>query len=156
MQFPAYIMKILYRSHDCRSNFFVSFKLQNSICYSALLNISILWKQAATEAPWNYSISFCQLTRHTYFCAGEMAERSNAAVLKTVEVKASGGSNPSLSAKSMNVLRKQAFLFWSLAKLAWARRRNENVSERSERTFIDLKPPISGIIGDNPSLSAFA
>jgi hypothetical protein len=33
-----------------------------------------------------------------YFCAGEMAERSNAAVLKTVEVKASGGSNPSLSA----------------------------------------------------------
>ncbi len=27
-----------------------------------------------------------------------MAERSNAAVLKTVEVKASGGSNPSLSA----------------------------------------------------------
>jgi hypothetical protein len=35
----------------------------------------------------------------SYFCAGEMAERSNAAVLKTVEVKASGGSNPSLSAK---------------------------------------------------------
>src|SRR5688572_22545614 len=34
----------------------------------------------------------------SYFCAGEMAERSNAAVLKTVEVKASGGSNPSLSA----------------------------------------------------------
>jgi hypothetical protein len=28
-----------------------------------------------------------------------MAERSNAAVLKTVEVKASGGSNPSLSAE---------------------------------------------------------
>ena len=33
-----------------------------------------------------------------YFCRGEMAERSNAAVLKTVEVQASGGSNPSLSA----------------------------------------------------------
>ena len=32
-----------------------------------------------------------------------MAERSNAAVLKTVEVKASGGSNPSLSAsKNLN------------------------------------------------------
>ena len=28
-----------------------------------------------------------------------MAERSNAAVLKTVEVQASGGSNPSLSAE---------------------------------------------------------
>jgi hypothetical protein len=38
-----------------------------------------------------------------YFCAGEMAERSNAAVLKTVEVKASGGSNPSLSANKINV-----------------------------------------------------
>jgi hypothetical protein len=35
-----------------------------------------------------------------YFAPGEMAERSNAAVLKTVEVKASGGSNPSLSATS--------------------------------------------------------
>ena len=37
-----------------------------------------------------------------YFCAlknGEMAERSNAAVLKTVEGHTSGGSNPSLSAK---------------------------------------------------------
>ena len=34
----------------------------------------------------------------TYICAGEMAERSNAAVLKTVEGHTSGGSNPSLSA----------------------------------------------------------
>ncbi len=34
-----------------------------------------------------------------------MAERSNAAVLKTVEVKASGGSNPSLSAKLRGVLK---------------------------------------------------
>ena len=32
---------------------------------------------------------------------GEMAEWSIAAVLKTVEVRASGGSNPSLSAKSL-------------------------------------------------------
>ena len=35
---------------------------------------------------------------------GEMAERSNAAVLKTVEVKASGGSNPSLSATQREVV----------------------------------------------------
>ena len=35
-----------------------------------------------------------------YFCAGEMAERSNAAVLKTVDCHRSGGSNPSLSADS--------------------------------------------------------
>jgi hypothetical protein len=44
------------------------------------------------------SIFFWSETFKHYFCAGEMAERSNAAVLKTVEVKASGGSNPSLSA----------------------------------------------------------
>jgi hypothetical protein len=37
-----------------------------------------------------------------YFCAGEMAERSIAAVLKTVEGNTSGGSNPSLSAKAQN------------------------------------------------------
>ena len=35
----------------------------------------------------------------TYFAPGEMAERSNAAVLKTVEAQVSGGSNPSLSAQ---------------------------------------------------------
>jgi hypothetical protein len=33
-----------------------------------------------------------------YFAPGEMAERSNAAVLKTVDCYRSGGSNPSLSA----------------------------------------------------------
>jgi hypothetical protein len=43
-------------------------------------------------------ISFGMKTFKTYFCAGEMAERSNAAVLKTVEGHTSGGSNPSLSA----------------------------------------------------------
>ena len=40
-----------------------------------------------------------------YLRAGKMAEWSIAAVLKTVELKGSGGSNPSLSAtisKSMN------------------------------------------------------
>ena len=40
-----------------------------------------------------------------------MAEWSNAAVLKTVEGKTSGGSNPSLSAKAENkALRKKGFL----------------------------------------------
>ncbi len=54
---------------------------------------------------------------NTYFCRGEMAERSNAAVLKTVDCHRSGGSNPSLSAHyqckilSINVLH---FLFWHL------------------------------------------
>ena len=44
--------------------------------------------------------NFCQSTLYTYFCRGEMAERSNAAVLKTVDCYRSGGSNPSLSAES--------------------------------------------------------
>lgn len=35
------------------------------------------------------------------FALGEMAERSNAAVLKTVDCNRSGGSNPSLSAKAL-------------------------------------------------------
>jgi hypothetical protein len=39
------------------------------------------------------------ISRVNYFCGGEMAERSNAAVLKTVDCQRSGGSNPSLSAK---------------------------------------------------------
>jgi hypothetical protein len=44
---------------------------------------------------------------HYYFAPGEMAERSNAAVLKTVDCQRSGGSNPSLSANSLaiNLLR---------------------------------------------------
>ena len=49
-----------------------------------------------------------------YFCGGEMAEWSIAAVLKTVEVRASGGSNPSLSARTPKVLRNNTlgvFLF---------------------------------------------
>ena len=43
---------------------------------------------------------FC-FKKNVIFAAsnGEMAERSNAAVLKTVEGHTSGGSNPSLSAE---------------------------------------------------------
>jgi hypothetical protein len=37
---------------------------------------------------------------------GEMAERLNAAVLKTVLVKANGGSNPSFSAKKVSTFIK--------------------------------------------------
>jgi len=46
-----------------------------------------------------------------YFCAaqGEMAEWSIAAVLKTVELKGSGGSNPSLSAK-LNPAKDESFI----------------------------------------------
>ena len=48
---------------------------------------------------------FCFFLFLAYFCSigkqGKLAEWSIAAVLKTVEVRASGGSNPSLSAKSV-------------------------------------------------------
>ena len=43
---------------------------------------------------------FCCNRSFLYFRAGEMAERFNAAVLKTVDCNRSGGSNPSLSAYS--------------------------------------------------------
>ena len=46
-----------------------------------------------------------------YFCRGEVAEWSIAAVLKTVEPRGSGGSNPSLSAKTIKKLAERlAFL----------------------------------------------
>ena len=40
------------------------------------------------------------------FAPGEMAERSIAAVLKTVDLQGSGGSNPSLSAGSESTKTK--------------------------------------------------
>jgi hypothetical protein len=53
---------------------------------------------------------FAVLFRNHY---GEMAEWSNAAVLKTVEGYTSGGSNPSLSAKQKPLkVISEAFLFY--------------------------------------------
>ena len=49
----------------------------------------------------NFYKKFVYLKKKQYFCTrfeGEMAEWSIAAVLKTVELRGSGGSNPSLSA----------------------------------------------------------
>ena len=45
------------------------------------------------------------------FAPGEMAEWSNAAVLKTVDLHGSGGSSPSLSAKSGVKEIRNDFLF---------------------------------------------
>jgi hypothetical protein len=39
----------------------------------------------------------------------EMAERSNAAVLKTVELRGSGGSNPSLSTQRLRIFGAVSF-----------------------------------------------
>ncbi len=41
------------------------------------------------------------------FVPGEVAEWSIAAVLKTVELRGSGGSNPSLSAENEEVTKRQ-------------------------------------------------
>ena len=51
------------------------------------------------------------IKKSSTFAAGEMAEWSIAAVLKTVEGQTSGGSNPSFSAKSP---LKKGFFFFSL------------------------------------------
>ena len=47
-----------------------------------------------------------------YFAPGEMAERSIAAVLKTVEGNTSGGSNPSLSADTELGRIRQNFVWF--------------------------------------------
>jgi hypothetical protein len=46
-----------------------------------------------------------------YFCSGEMAERSNAVVLKTIVPQGTGGSNPSLSAMDEKPRVCEAFFF---------------------------------------------
>ncbi len=59
-----------------------------------------------------------------------MAERSNAAVLKTVEGQLSGGSNPSLCAKKVFIKKKRTpmhhqssfFLFGGLVRVKYAPR----------------------------------
>ena len=55
---------------------------------------------------------FSNLKNHTIFALpkGEMAEWSNAAVLKTVEGHTSGGSNPSFSAVEVNPLKIKGFI----------------------------------------------
>ena len=49
--------------------------------------------------------------KDTTFVPGKMAEWSIAAVLKTVELRGSGGSNPSLSAQKKAMIFFIAFLF---------------------------------------------
>ena len=65
---------------------------------------------------------------------GEVAEWSIAAVLKTVELRGSGGSNPSLSARSQRSkkMSKDIFLFFiPTCKLACERRYKEQKVLRS-------------------------
>ena len=91
-----------------------------------MLILSLLWK---TYIKVDRIV--CGNKKKTYICIaleeisiskniGEMAEWSIAAVLKTVELRGSGGSNPSLSAKNRKTRqRKQpGFFIKRVPKLA--------------------------------------
>ena len=66
-----------------------------------------------------------------YFRAGEMAERSNAAVLKTVDCYRSGGSNPSLSARQNQSPRIfVGFLFTEKGKFSSMSSKIKNAAAR--------------------------
>jgi hypothetical protein len=67
-----------------------------------------------------FALFFYELKKAPYICRqGEMAEWSNAAVLKTVEGHTSGGSNPSFSAKNPESVCFQGFIFWQNLNLFW-------------------------------------
>ena len=67
---------------------------------------------------------------------GEMAERSNALVLKTKDVQASGGSNPSFSAKEKPLAGWLTVFFWNESlNLAFVNER-EKKRLRSNHGFI--------------------
>ena len=59
---------------------------------------------------------FCTNSKNIYLCSplweGELAEWLMSAVLKTVDPKGFGGSNPSLSAKRRQLVAKATSCFW--------------------------------------------
>ena len=76
-------------------------KLRNTLRGS--LNKTFGKELCKTQAKFNLAKHFAltnRIFKKTIKKHGEMAERSKAAVLKTVDVKASWGSNPYLSAIS--------------------------------------------------------
>ena len=82
-----------------------------------------------------------------------MAERSIAAVLKTVEGQTSGGSNPSLSAKQRMTPQCGAFLLAAEPGLPGRREQTKKtVSEANGHSWFEV--PLNGITAGNPSLSA--
>ena len=63
-----------------------------SIFYIIVLESRVVLNKEELYSFINYSFQnqFCCFRLQSYFCAGEMAERSNAAVLKTVDPKGPG------------------------------------------------------------------
>ncbi len=73
---------------------------------------------------------------------GEMAEWSNAAVLKTVDVRASGGSNPSLSAAMQLSARRWAvFIFPSRASSSVGKNKKQPLCAIGTQAAIILQGP---------------
>jgi hypothetical protein len=97
--------------------------------------------------PHEYPSSTLENTIHFYFCSGELAEWSNAAVLKTVDLCGSGGSNPSLSAKKQKAPQLGRFLFLdfrSQARLSGRRPEIKTTMRQQRVLFLATHP--NGII----------
>ena len=91
------------------------YKIWISKCFHLKINyLHILWLENCFE-------NLVKCKNGYTFAPGEMAEWSIAAVLKTVELRGSGGSNPSLSAKKWcraDDLNKSSVLFLCLCLCA--------------------------------------
>gem|GEM_PF-2287618 len=59
-----------------------------------------------------YYPNTCIYANNNYFCRGELAEWSIAAVLKTVVPQGTVGSNPTFSAKTKKASRKAGFFYY--------------------------------------------
>ena len=76
------------------------YKIWISKCFHLKINyLHILWLENCFE-------NLVKCKNGYTFAPGEMAEWSIAAVLKTVELRGSGGSNPSLSAENESSNKK--------------------------------------------------
>ena len=80
------------------------------------------------------------------FAPGEMAEWSNAAVLKTVDLHGSGGSNPSLSAKSgkESITKVVLFSFIAILTEGWGLRGREYKIQKVPRFGCAVRIPPFG------------
>ena len=95
------------------------FKAANSFTESIFVKIHGTQLISISQFSNKKPLFFAYFGFLPYICRGEMAERSNAAVLKTVDCNRSGGSNPSLSAKQHSKPRFiVVFLFSTRTKLA--------------------------------------
>ncbi len=69
------------------------------------LEISLLLKKIE-KSMFFFALSIGGKEKRCTFAAGEMAEWSNAVVLKTIVPRGTGGSNPSFSAKKNSISKE--------------------------------------------------